>query len=417
MIEVTRGKIKVPILIVSLLVIAFFIFIIFVVRSPSNVSLTQPVSSSTEIIPGNNSSSTNATTTVATSSSVSNNLRPTTTPPIIISIQPVNMDGHAIGIAAGGGLSKISTSSLNQYLNRVVTLGATWVRFDIEWGDVQYSSSSSFTWSGYDDVVNALAAHHLHGLATILFTPMWARVPSCSNGVECPPANPAQYAAFAADVVARYKNTIQDYEIWNEPNNYDFWAPYTNCGAYTTLLKATYPAIKAVDPNAMVITGGLAPEATDAHNMSQLDFLSCIYANGGGPYFDAVADHPYSFPQTPSEQTQGAWGQMSETATSLRSIMIANGDANKKIWITEFGAPTNGPDPYWYVSEAAQAAMVTNAMSLYKTYSWAGPFFWYTLQDDGTSTSTNENFFGLIRADGSLKPAYSTLQTVVSEGL
>ena len=46
--------------------------------------------------------------------------------------------------------------------------------------------------------------------------------------------------------------------------------------------------------------------------------------------------------------------------------------------ITEFGTPTNGPDPNWYVSEAQQAVMVTDAMTLYKTYSWIGPFFLYT---------------------------------------
>ena len=145
--------------------------------------------------------------------------------------------------------------------------------------------------------------------------------------------------------------------------------------------------------------------------------MSCIYKDGGEPYFDAVADHPYSFPALPSQAPTSAWGQMSETTPSLRSIMVANGDANKKIWITEFGTPTDGPDPHWYVSEAQQAQTVTDAMNLYKKYSWAGPFFWYTLEDSWTSTSTNNNFFGFIRANGSLKPAYTTLQSVISAGL
>jgi hypothetical protein len=61
--------------------------------------------------------------------------------------------------------------------------------------------------------------------------------------------------------------------------------------------------------------------------------------------------------------------------------------------------------------------MVTDAMNLYMTYDWAGPFFWYTFQDDGTSTITNENFFGLTRFDGSLKPAYTTLMWAIKAGL
>ena len=31
------------------------------------------------------------------------------------------------------------------------------------------------------------------------------------------------------------------------------------------------------------------------------------------------------------------------TYPSLRSTMTDNGDGGKKIWATEFGAPTNGP--------------------------------------------------------------------------
>ncbi|HUC01834.1 MAG TPA: cellulase family glycosylhydrolase [Candidatus Paceibacterota bacterium] len=328
--------------------------------------------------------------------------------------------GHAIGVAVGGTLSKLATSTLNAELNQMVALGVTWVRFDIEWGDVQYGSSSTAdsTWGSYDTLVAALAAHHLHGLGVITYTPQWARTATCYNGVECPPADPATFATFAAEVAARYKNEgVNAWEIWNEPNNYSFWAPTTDCAAYTALLKATYPAIKAANPNAIVVTGGLSPASTDGNNTSPTDFLSCIYTHGGKGYFDAVGDHPYTFPAFPSADNGGAWDQMSATTPSLRSIMVANGDANKRIWITEFGTPTDGPDPQWYVSEASETEMVADTIQLYRTYDWAGPLFWYTFKDGGTDTSTNENFFGLVRADGSTKPAYQELKSLISAGL
>lgn len=300
----------------------------------------------------------------------------------------------------------------------MVSLGVQWVRFDIEWGDVQYGAPTSSTWTSYDTLVNALVAHHLHGLGVIVYTPGWARVQGCDNGVECPPADPATFATFAAEIANRYKGDgLHYWEIWNEPNNYNFWAPKTNCVAYTALLKAVYPAVKQADPNAVIITGGLAPESTDGNNTSPTDFLSCIYANGGKNYFDAVGDHPYTFPAFPSTDTPGAWGQMSETTPSLRSIMIANGDTNKKIWITEFGTPTDGPDPNWYVSEASETQMVVDTFQIYRTYTWAGPLFWYTLEDGSNSTSSNENFFGLVRYDGSTKPAYTTLKNIIAAGL
>ena len=38
--------------------------------------------------------------------------------------------------------------------------------------------------------------------------------------------------------------------------------------------------------------------------------------------------------------------------------MVANGDTDKKIWGTEWGAPTNGPSGSGYVTESTQAAQV-----------------------------------------------------------
>ncbi len=88
---------------------------------------------------------------------------------------------------------------------------------------------------------------------------------------------------------------------------------------------------------------------------------------------------------------------------SMRSVMQANGDGAKKIWGTEFGAPTNGPNG---VSEQAQAQAITKAYALWKTYDWAGPLFTYQMRDYGTDPSNRENFFGLLRHNFSQKPAY-----------
>jgi endo-1,4-beta-mannosidase len=297
-------------------------------------------------------------------------------------------------------------------------MGATWVRFDIEWGNVQYGSPDKSTWDSYDALVKAIAAHHLEGLGVILFTPQWARDPACSGGAKCPPKDPATFAKFAAEVASRYKAYgVHAWEIWNEENSYDFWATKTDCAAYTALLQATYPAIKKADPDSIVVTGGLAPLKTDNHNISQPDFLSCIYSSGGKAYFDAVGDHPYTYPALPGAGATDAWNRMSASSNSLRGIMLANGDGEKKIWITEFGVPTNGPDPHWYVSEAQQAQTAAASGALYKTYAWAGPFFWYTIKDGSTETTTNENFFGLVRADGSEKPAFETLKNLILSGL
>jgi hypothetical protein len=345
------------------------------------------------------------------------------TTPVVVTKEPTPKTvskniGHAVGIAGGSSLSKLSQSELNTQLDQMVEAGITWVRFDIEWGLVQYNSPSKSHWVEYDRLIDALNARGLKSLGIIVFTPEWARDPKCGGGAKCPPKDPNQFATFAGEIVRRYKDKgVHHWEIWNEPNSYGFWATKTNCVAYTELLKTTYPVIKLNDPEAFVITGGTAPAATDGNNISRLDFLKCIYENGGKGYFDAVGDHPYTFPNLPSGNNANAWGQMSKTNPSLRGMMIANGDSDKKIWMTEFGAPTNGPDSNWYISEAKQVEMMSDTMKIYKTYDWAGPIFWYTIKDGGTSTSTVENFFGLIRIDGTPKPAYNVLKKIISSGL
>jgi len=331
-------------------------------------------------------------------------------------IQPLPNNIHEVGISAQGGLSKKDISYINGELDQMVHLGVTWIRFDIEWSHIQAGGPSEYNWNNYDILIKAIKAHNLKPLGLVIFTPEWARAAGCI-GVKCPPHDPNQFATFMAALASRYKNDVQHWEVWNEPNNVGFWAGGSDCNAYTALLKASYPAIKSANPNAIVITGGLAPMPNNDLNMTRIDFLDCIYKNGGKNYFDVVADHPYTFPQLSSGGETNAWAQMSITNPSLRSIMEANGDSSKKIWLTEVGTPTNGPDPYWYVSEEKQALMIKDTIKSYREYDWVGPLFWYTLRDEATSTSTIENFFGLKRFDGSKKPAYDTLRNINLRGL
>ena len=238
----------------------------------------------------------------------------------------------------------------------------------------------------------------------ILWTPGWAR-PAGTQASYGP--DPKQYAAFARRVARRYSQRgVRHWEIWNEPNVAAFWTPKPNAAAYAKLLKAAYRAIKDEDPGAVVLTGGTAPAVTDEWNVAPVAWLQRLYRNGAKGHFDALSHHPYCWPAFPGEALGwSAWHQMSGAAESLRSVMKANGNPKKTIWATEFGAPTNGPSGS-FVSEQAQAQMIQRAYQVWSAYDWSGPLFVYEARDLGTNTSTRENFFGLVRRDFSLKPAY-----------
>lgn len=220
---------------------------------------------------------------------------------------------------------------------------------------------------------------------------------------------------------------VADWEILNEPNLVGAFEPQPDAGNYVVLLKEAYATIKSIEPSSTVVTGGLGPAATINGNIAPIDFLTEIYQQGGKNYFDAVGDHPYSYPALPMNfETWNAWSQISSTMPSLRSVMVANGDASKAIWFTEYGAPTGGPGVLSiigtgndflgapdHVTEALQAQMLSQAALSVRNVSWAGPLFWYSYKDIGTTPNTNENFFGLIRYDGSTKPAYTTLKNLL----
>jgi len=125
------------------------------------------------------------------------------------------------------------------------------------------------------------------------------------------------------------------------------------------------------------------------------------------PYFDGVAYHPYTYPDLPSSDSKKpGWTRM----LSARKIMVANGDAAKKIWVTEYGAPTGGPGS---VSQAQQAALMHEAYRLWASYSWGGPLCWFDYRDKGGNTSDHGNFFGLYTKDGQPKLALQQYETLV----
>ena len=153
--------------------------------------------------------------------------------------------------------------------------------------------------------------------------------------------------------------------------------------------------------------------------------MSTLYASGANQYFDAVALHPYTYPALPS--FKAVFNYWQEILT-VRKLMIDNGDEAKKIWITEFGAPTGGPGHSYntnqlngfefgvdFMTEGAQLEILTEASEFYHQYAeWTGPFFWYSLKDNSNETDTSENFFGLLRSDGSKKPAYDVFRNIIS---
>ena len=280
--------------------------------------------------------------------------------------------------------------------------GITSVRVDANWYGGQPDGPKSYDWASLDSVVASIQKVGLSADLIIDGCPPWAAVSSAQGNQFAQPASATAFATWAAAVAARYGGKGAKYfEIWNEPNNPAFWSPAPNPAAYTADLKAAYAAIKAVDPSAVVLTGGLAPEDNSSNSYDPVTFVEDMYADGAQGSFDGVGYHPYTYPFTPENQIIGsAWSEMSQTSTSLRSLMTAHGDSAKKIWITEYGAPTSGSTS---VSDAEQSTELVQAISQVKQLSWIGSFYIYTWVD------APDEGFGLLTDGDAQKPAYGAV--------
>lgn len=314
--------------------------------------------------------------------------------------------GQHVGFSPGGAWPWLPDAELARELDLMASTGARWVRVDFSWSSVE-RVRGTYDWKNLDRVVAAVRSRGLQVLALPTYTPEWAR-PAGSNS-RTPPIDPAGFAAFTAAAAKRYvPQGVTAYEVWNEPNISPFWSPKPDVAAYATLLKATATAVRAVAPSATILVGGLSP-ATDVGDGTRVDprtFLAKLYALGAGASFDAVAVHPYSFPALPSDTSTASWNTF-QKMTTMRQTMVDNGDATKRIWLTETGAPTGTSSQA--VTEQHQAAIVTDTLRAVDGLPWAGPVFFYAPRDRGTNLSDREDNFGLMRRDFSVKPAWTAL--------
>ena len=262
---------------------------------------------------------------------------------------------------------------------QAILLGAGWTRWPLYWERVE-TSPGSFNWSTYDQLVSAdlrygfninaillgrPAFHQDGGSISGLSSPVFADgSDSLASGAGINPANP--WANFVFQAVSRYKPGgllaaqqgwppgygVRVWEAWNEPDLAMFWRGTVE--QYARLLKVTYLAAHAADPDAQVMFGGLAysnPEASD-----WLARVLAIYAQDADHaqhnwYMDMVGVHNYTYPRRSGEVVRRA-----------RENLARHGLV-RPIWLNENGVPVwdDYPGPTWASSEPESRALRATA--------------------------------------------------------
>ncbi len=195
--------------------------------------------------------------------------------------------------------------------------GSYWVRRgQLKWSEVEPTQGAR-NWDALADLEEEMINAAQQGMQLILIvtsTPTWARqLPEYS----CGPVQPGSLGAFASfmhDLVARYSRppyNVLYWEIWNEPDaspgamqelySFGCWGdpgdPYYGGRYYGDMLEAVSPTIKAANPDARVVFGGLMLDCNPAviSGCTTAKFLEGALRSGAGPHFDAISYHSYDY--------------------------------------------------------------------------------------------------------------------------
>lgn len=305
-----------------------------------------------------------------------------------------------------------------------------WVKQQVEWHTIEHGPDN-FEWEPLDAAVSASNAFGFKVLLGVTHAPDWTRDAELESG---PPADYAEFGRFMGQMADRYRGHVAAYELWNEPNLAREWrGDRLDPARFVALVAEGARAIREADPDAIVISG--APGVTGIDDgVEAIDdrvFLRGMYEAGVAQWVDAIGAHPYGFANPPYESWRDPTHVSSshnehpsfffrDTLEDYRAIMVAYGDAEREIWVTEFGWPstervgpmdTTGWEYAREVSEVQQAEYIVRAFQMGDERPWVGPMFlWNVNLATIWGARDPVSAYSLLRPDGSYRPAYVALR-------
>ena len=279
-------------------------------------------------------------------------------------------------------------------VDKAAAIGINVVRIDLQWEGVEVNGN--FDFSRYSTTATELAKRNVKVLWILDYghkdhggrTPLTAQ-------------DRAAYADFAGRAAAFFKGrNVVGYEVWNEPNIEGFW-PNPDPIAYANLLGVTVDAIKAADPSAKVITGGVSD--------ADYNFLMAVLRSGKASKVDAIGLHPY---RKTAPETFAA--QVPTFKKMLQTVGL-----NAEIWDTEWGYSAYGDigDVGLYGdghdARAQRRQAIWNLRKVLTQLAINAPMgILYDLVNDGANPTNREDNFGLLNTDNSDKPAMVALRSL-----
>lgn len=316
-------------------------------------------------------------------------------------------------------------------LELVQEMGFGWVKQAFAWRDIEGNAKGEFDWYRPDRIVEQANAANLNLLIRIDHQPLWSVQALVDKPItqNQPPADYQDFGDFCFELAKRYKGRIQAYQVWNEPNLSREWGEQSpNPAEYTELLRVCFQGIKTADPEAIVVSAGLAPTGTEPPVAMPDDaFLQGMYDAGAADYFDALGLNAPGYkapPELPPEAgLNQEWGghrwNVFRHVEDMRDIMVANGDADKQVVILETGwilQQELHPSYTWHgVTEEQQAEYLVGAYQFARENwrPWIGPIFTIYMADATWTPEEHEQYWwSIVLPDGTPRSAYLALKAM-----
>ncbi len=338
--------------------------------------------------------------------------------------------------------SEPDADKIRAMLRMIQAAGFVWLRQEFPWEDLEVDGRGQFTdtrndydgdgmpdtisaWDKYDRIVAITQQFGLKLQVRLSNPPAWTRSDP-NSGDFAPPDDLQDFVNYAVAVAERYKGRITHYQIWNEPNIYPEWGnDFADPAAYSEMLCRTYDALKAVDPNIVVISAAIAPTiALDGYfGYQDLIYLQNMYDNGAGACFDILSAQGYGLFSGPTDRRMRLTTTNYARHIYYRDLMVANGDADKPIWISEaaWNPVLDAERPSDQIADFARYG--TNTLDqaarwmplayerAQREWPWIGNIsYWFFTRSDRSEANQSYFYFRMVEPDYSLdKPTFTPL--------
>ncbi len=309
-------------------------------------------------------------------------------------------------------------------LDSVSILRFNTIKQSFAWRDLE-PIQGVWAFAESDRIMGEAESRSLKVVARLGQIPAWAAEDSdflSTEEKDAPPRSLDEWSNYCTTIATRYKGRIMAYQVWNEPNLTREWGSLPpNAADYVTVLGVCSNAIRQADPQAKIISAGLAPTGTNDPNVATPDdvYLDAMYRAGFQQYVDVVGVHapgysaPSYGPDDAEREGRGRWFSF-RRVEDLRKIMIAHGDEARQMAILEMGYTTDPihPDYAWFaVTEEQRAEYMVEAFTYMKDHwrPWIGLVSVIYMQNPLWSRDTEEYWWSISTLDRFHTEAYMAL--------